>query len=148
MRALISIFALLTLAVGVMAFQGADVAFQVLDRGSNSGEKDQGLKVLRTERAFEEFLKEHSPNQADKLPKQVDWKTEQIVLIFGGQQRTGGFGVNVKRIVNTDVQRLTLEAVLTKPNPGQAVTLAITTPYTIVKMPRQVAAIKVKFLSD
>jgi hypothetical protein len=140
MRAFVSIFVMLAVVVAAIAGQGADVSFQVLDRGSNSGEKEQGLKVLRTERAFEEFLKEHSPAQADKLPKQVDWKTEQIVLVFGGQQRTGGFGVNVKRIVSTDVQRLTVEAILTKPSPGQGVTLAFTTPYTI--------AIKVKFLSD
>jgi hypothetical protein len=148
MRAFISILALLSMTFGVMASQGADVSFQVLDRGSNSGEKEQGIKVLRTERAFEEFLKEHSPNKADQLPKQVDWKTEQVVLVFGGEFNTGGYGVNVKRILSTDVQRLTVEAVITKPSPGQGVTLALTTPYTIIKMPRQVAAIKIKFLQD
>lgn len=131
-------------AVGFAQTQG-DIPFKVIERGTNIGEKEQGLKVLRTDRAFEEFLKDKGEEHVKKLAKQVDWQTEQVVVVFGGQHPTGGFSVDVKRIAKVDVQRLVLEAVLNKPKPGQGVTMAFTTPYIIIKMPREVAAIRVKF---
>lgn len=126
--------------------QGRDVPFQVIDRGVNSGVKEEGVKVLRTSRAFEEFLESWlGAEKVHKLLKQVNWESEQVVLVFGGEHPTGGFSVDVKRIVSVDRQRLEIEAKLKRPAPGQMVTQAFTTPYTMVKMPREIAAIKVKF---
>ncbi len=143
----IALLGVLMAASGFGQAQG-DIPFKVIERGANIGEKEQGLKVLRTDRAFEEFLKDKGEEHVKKLAKQVDWQTEQVVVIFGGQHPTGGFSVDVKRIAKVDVQRLIVEAILNKPKPGQGVTMAFTTPYIIIKMPREVAAIKVKFLDS
>ncbi|MBC8063959.1 MAG: protease complex subunit PrcB family protein [Chlorobia bacterium] len=149
MKALIFVFSSVAL-LGLALAQGrADVPFQVIDRGTQSGEAEQGVKVLRTERAFEEFMKgNRAEDKISKLTKQVDWNTEQVLVVFGGQQPTGGFGIDVKRISSVDIQRLVVEARLIKPGPNQLVTQALTTPYVMIKTQRQVAAIKVKFLPE
>jgi len=145
------LFTILGLALlGSMAISAgqSDLPFQTLEKGVNSGETQEGVKVVRTERAFEEFLKERRDERSMRLLKQVDWDSEQVVIVFGGQQVSGGFSVDVKRISQLDVQRLVLEARVVKPAPGQIVTMALTTPYTIVKMSRQVAPVKLKLVTD
>jgi len=146
------IFALVLLLVGVWSLGTAqgrpDVPFQVLERGQNSGEKGQSLKVIRTQKAFEEYLKDRGEASIPKGLKDVDWTKEQVVVVYGGEQPTGGFGVEVKRIVNLDVQRLVLEAILIRPRPNTIVTQALTTPYIMVKMARQVAVIRLKFVLE
>ena len=148
MRALLVIFGLGILAAAFAGQGRPDVPFQIIDRGPYSGETEAGVKVLRTERAFEEFLKDKGEEKIKPLMKQVDWQSEQIVVIFAGQHPSGGYGIDIRRIANIDIQRLQVEAKVTKPAPGQIVTQALTTPYVILKMQRQVAAIKLKFLTD
>lgn len=134
--------------VAAFAQGRTDIPFQVIERGTNSGEKEQGVKVIRTERALEEFFKDRGEDQARKLSKQVDWQAEQIIVVFGGQQNSGGFSVDVKKVVGIDIQRYVVEAVLNKPNRDRGVTMALTTPYIIIKTSRQVGAVKVKFATD
>ena len=148
MRTVLLIFASIALLGTAFGQQRADIPFQVIDRGANSGEAEQGLKVLRTERAFEEFLKDRGQDQVSRLSKQVDWNTEQVVVVFGGQRPSAGFGVSIKRISSVDIQRLQVEASITKPSAGQLAAQVLTTPYVMIKMQRQVAAIKVKFLPE
>ncbi len=147
------IFALLLILVGVFAFGFAgqkqpEVPFQVLERGQNAGEKEQGLKVFRTQKAYDEYLKEHGQSPASRALKDVDWSKEQVVMVFGGEQPTGGYGVEVKRVVSTDVQRLSVEALLIRPRANTPTTQALTTPYITFKMARQVAVIRVKFVLE
>jgi hypothetical protein len=148
MKILFTILSLALLGSLAVAAGRSDLPFHVLEKGINSGETQEGVKVVRTERAFEEFLKERRDERSMRLLKQVDWDTEQVVIVYGGQQASGGFSVDVKRISQLDVQRLVLEARILKPAPGQIVTMALTTPYTIVKMARQVAPVKLKLLTD
>ena len=125
-----------------------DVGFQVVERGVHSGENEAGLRVYRTERAFEEFAKEHGDDRVKRLVKNTDWNTDQLIVVFAGRQPSGGYSIDVKRIANIDVQRLQVEAKINKPRSDEMVTQALTTPYVIIRMQRQVAAIKVKFLTD
>jgi hypothetical protein len=146
MKSLLVSFLVFALALPLMAKAIGDVPFQVVARGQYGGESDQGIRVFRTERAFEEFSKDKSQEIPKRLLKDIDWDREQIVVVFGGQQPTGGFSIDVKRIQSADIQRLTLEAVINKPS-GLA-TQAIATPYLVLRMARQVASIKVKFLDN
>jgi len=126
--------------------QGREIPFQILDRGTNSGVQEEGVKVLRTSRGFEEAMESIlGAEKVQKLIKAVDWDSEQVLLVFGGSHPTGGYSVDVRRIVVVDRQRLEIEAKLKKPAPGQMVTQAFTTPYTMVKMRKEIAAVKVKF---
>ena len=142
------VFAIFGLIVSCMAQSSRDVPYQIIARGQYSGEADQGVKVFRTERALEEFSKEKAQDLPKKFFKDVDWDKEQILVVFAGQQNSGGYGIDIKRIGGIDVQRLVIEAVLTKPSAGQIVTQALTTPYVVIKMARQVAAVKVKFAEN
>ena len=135
-----------SILVLAMAFgQGRDVPFQVIDRGANSGVKEEGVKAIRTARAFEELLEGIlGAEKTQRLLKQVHWDTEQVVLVYGGGHPTGGFSIDVKRIVAVDRQQYEIEAKLKKPAPGQIVTQAFTTPFTMIKMPKEVGALSLK----
>jgi len=136
------------LVAAVVAQGKSDVPFQVMERGVNSGEREQGLKVIRTEKAFKEYLKDRGEDTLPKAFKDIDWSKDQIVVVFGGEQPSGGYGVEVKKINKLDVQRLEIEAQLIRPRPNTIVTQALTTPYIMIKMARQVAVIRVRFILD
>lgn len=131
-----------------LAQEKSDVSFQVIERGQNAGEKSQGLKVLRTERAFQEYLKGRGEETFPKAFKEIDWAKEQVVVIYGGEQPTAGYGVEIKRINRTDIQRLNVEAILIRPRPNTIVAQMLTTPYVMFKMPREVAVMRVKFVLE
>lgn len=133
------------LVMAMASGQGREVPFQVIDRGTNSGVKEVGVKAIRTARAFEELLEGMlGAEKTQRLLKQVQWDTEQVVLIYGGEHPTGGFSIDVKRIVSVDRQQYEIEAKLKKPAPGQIVTQAFTTPFTMIKMRKEVGALSVK----
>ena len=148
MKTLLFASFLLALFAGCLAQNRSDVPFQVIAKGQYSGENDQGLKVFRTERAMEEFSKDRAQDLPKRLIKDVDWEKEQVLVIFGGQQSSGGYSVTVKRIASVDIQRLQVEAILHRPSPDSINTQALTTPYIVIKMARQVAVVKVKFVSE
>lgn len=135
-------------AAAALPFGQNDVPFQVVARGQNGGELQGGLKVFRTARAFEEFAKEVGQDIPKRLVKEVDWDKDQIVVVSAGQQPSGGYSVDVKRIQTIDIQRLVLEAVVNKPAPGSINTQALTTPFIVLRMPRQVCTIKIKFVDS
>lgn len=70
--------------------------------------------------------------QAEQLLKalkvdQIDWKTQMVILVSGGAQRTGGYSVEVTKLDVRD-KTLTVHWKLNTPKPGQPVTQAFTHP--------------------
>ena len=57
----------------------------------------------------------------------IDWKKRMVVVIFGGQQRTGGNSVEAKSLETKD-GKLIVHWKLNAPGPGSIVTQAITYP--------------------
>ena len=65
----------------------------------------------------------------------IDWKTQMVVVISGGSQRTGGYSVGVTSL-EVEEGKLTVNWILNKPAPGTIVTQAFTTPSLTVLIDR------------
>lgn len=78
-----------------------------------------------------------------ELP-QVDFSSQMILAVFMGEQRSGGYGINIDNIYKKD-DDLFVKIVEKKPDPKGGVTLALTHPYHIVVIPK-IKYTKVNFL--
>ena len=65
----------------------------------------------------------------------IDWKKQMVVVISGGQQRTGGYSVEVKSLEAKD-GKLIVRWKLNTPGPGSIVTQAITYPTLTILVDR------------
>jgi hypothetical protein len=65
----------------------------------------------------------------------IDWKKQMVVVISGGQQRTGGYSVEVKSLEFKDGE-LIVHWKLNSPAPGSIVTQVITTPTLTILLDR------------
>lgn len=68
-------------------------------------------------------------------PPAVDFDSQMVIGVFMGEQSSGGYGIRIDRIIET-ADSLRVEAVLHRPAPGSMVTLALTQPWVIVRLPR------------
>lgn len=75
--------------------------------------------------------------QAPQPP--VDFTQDAVVALFAGQKTTGGYTIEIDRMLYL-TSALQIEGTETRPGPGCPVDFALTAPYHIVKVARQVAA--------
>ena len=136
---------LLTAAQG--ASGAGDVRFSVIEQGANSGVKDQGYAVIRTQAALDVFLKKRN-EIGSKAYQGTNWRTTQFVVIYGGQAPTGGYGVAVKKITTASTTGTTIEARVTRPAPGTLTTQALTTPYTVIRTPLTHGKVALKWVTE
>jgi len=67
---------------------------------------------------------------------EIDWETEFPILVYLGEHRTGGYVVNIDKIVLSD-KTLTVQVSRRSPGPGEMVTMAFTYPTDLVTLPRE-----------
>jgi len=99
---------------------------KILGRASwrPAGGGDRGHRVIRSSREL--------PGNATALAKEfkvdaIDWKTQMVLVISGGTQRTGGYSVGLTDLT-VEGKTLTAHWQLRGPRPGQMVTQALTHP--------------------
>jgi len=68
-------------------------------------------------------------------PPAVDFDDQMVIALFMGEQPSGGYGIGIERITDTP-QGLRVEVRLRYPAPGSLVSLALTQPWIIVRLPR------------
>ena len=64
----------------------------------------------------------------------MNFNTDMLVCIALGQRNSGGYSVSVQKVQKADPGTITVSYVEKRPNPRMRVTMAITSPYVIVKM--------------
>ncbi len=67
------------------------------------------------------------------IPPEIDFNEEMILVVFQGEKSTGGYGIEINKIVEKEnaIEVLVIE---TLPGYGCMVTEALTSPYHIVKL--------------
>lgn len=65
----------------------------------------------------------------------IDFAHEMAVAVFSGTKPTGGYSVEITKIIETDTE-IVVTAVETSPGADCIVTQAFTSPYSIVKIPK------------
>ena len=98
--------------------------------------------VITTQAAWQQFWTERFAAQQPMPPLPViDFATEVIVAVTGGQKPTGGFAIRVESVTERGGE---LEALVVDTAPGAAcgVTLAVTFPFDVIRVPRANRAVR------
>lgn len=118
----------------------ADLKVHAQSKG-NYGVSGKGSTVIRNAEDLARLRGAKDPDQAsDILAKQlkvpaIDWKTQMVVVVSGGVQRSGGFSVDLVGLTKKE-KDLTVRWKLNRPKPGSPVTLALTHPTLLLLMDR------------
>lgn len=124
-------FALSLCALVHGSLKQTEVRYTVVQQGDFSGVKKPGYAIVRSEGALDAFLKKHQElNPA--LFEGTDWKTSEYLIVFGGQEQSTGYSVDVTRITEERQNDWVVEARLNSPAPGGIVNPAIATPYEVI----------------
>src|SRR4051794_35641439 len=85
------------LSLPLFAMAQGDINYTVVEQGANSGVIKQDSRVMRSQGALKAFLK--SMHQTDtRAYDGFDWSKQMLVVVFAGQQPTGGYGITIKKL--------------------------------------------------
>lgn len=109
---------------------------RVLAKGTHSGITRPVHEVVKSEEAWKKLWAEHTAGTepAPALPA-VDFKREMVVAALSGEQRTGGYGVEIVS-VEAGPKVVTVLLRQTAPKPGGITIQALTQPFQFAAVPR------------
>jgi TolB protein len=110
------------------------VRFDVIAKDSDGAHVEEKTYAIYNAQAWEEVWNTIYANESDVPPvPAIDFKKKMVLGYFLGKKTTGGYAVEIKQITE---KADALEIVLQKTAPGEncAVTLALTSPYTLVSL--------------
>jgi len=100
--------------------------------GTTCNINNASTKVIRSSNDFETFWR--SLTGSSQAPTDVNFNTDMLVCITLGQRNSGGYSISVQKVQKSDSGNIVVNYVEKRPNPRMRVTMAITTPYVIIKM--------------
>ncbi|MGV3617835.1 MAG: protease complex subunit PrcB family protein [Fimbriimonas sp.] len=112
-----------------------DVDWGNYSSGNFSHQFKGGVYSIDTPQQWAAYWSRLSRRPAEQAPGGVDWLKYRLVAVHLGERRTGGYGVKVLRVDRNGVYGI-IRAVEETPVPGSFVTQAVTSPYTIIRVPR------------
>jgi hypothetical protein len=117
------------------AGQGNTVQFETLAKGNYSGVDQQRFQTIRDQQTWQRIWRQTFARKSPmpKLPK-VDFSQYIVMALFLGQKRTGGYGLQVRRI-DSHPKSMVVHISLISPGKGCASTQALTQPYQIIELP-------------
>lgn len=128
-----------TLATDASAFTPAPqrLAWEVLAQGDQAvGVQDQTFVLVNDAGQLANLWNQAQGARLELPPiPQVDFGRETVLAIFMGQQPTGGYGVDVRR-VSIDNGDLYVDVAFTKPAGGAITTQQVTSPWTMIHVLR------------
>lgn len=118
------------------------VSFDSLACGQDSGIEEAMRLVVTSKKDFEELWARHAAisEPPDPLPD-VDFESDLVLCVFMGCQGSGGYGIRVVAVEDSEHQRsVTVES--SRPPAGAMTTCALTQPHHVVRMARTPLAIR------
>lgn len=115
----------------------------VVVSGLQSGPKEAGARTVRTAAAWKKARTELAiPDEKSRELESLhgplggmDWRREMLVVVGGGLQPSGGYEVEPWRITRPAGATWKFVARLVAPGPDEMVTMAMTTPWVVVRIP-------------
>jgi PrcB C-terminal len=126
------------------------VNFRTIARGANSGYPTASHLVIDNSEAWADVWQQHTSDFIPPPPvPNVDFTDNQVVAVFMGEKRTGGYSVEILSVETKSSEKenlasLVITVAYRQPKPGEIVPEVITHPYQIITIP-QLAANKVLF---
>lgn len=110
--------------------------FEVIYKSSYLGKSDKGFELIQTYKTYSELIKRLELEEVeDEDFFDIDFSNQSILVVYLGERNTGGYSIDVSNIY-WNKNNLVVETSETKPQKGEMVTMAITNPYCIVKIPK------------
>jgi hypothetical protein len=112
------------------------VKFSVLRLAPGAEVAEPSTRVFRTEKEWKEFLREHSPSLPGGQP--VDFGKETVAAVFAGQKPTGGYSVQVTKVVEESRSgaptRAAVHYRVVSPPPDAVVIQVLTYPSVVIRI--------------
>lgn len=114
--------------------EGDKLYFQTVAQRAMSGINTKEDHVVTDDKQWSSlWAKIHSDESMVPNMPQIDFSTGTLLAVFMGEKNTGGFGIEIKEVIDTGKQIVALVEEIT-PQEGGMVTMAFTSPYHIVKV--------------
>lgn len=135
-------------ACATFARQGEPIDFSTVDRGTHSAIQQAGYRVIEDNQRFAALWAELYRTRRPEPPMpDIDFEREIVVAVFQGQQPTGGYAVEVEAVQRIG-RRAVVHVAQTAPEPDDMVTMALTSPYHLVRFARQEGGVEVRGAVD
>ena len=122
----------------------SDVPFQVLITASQSNIEEPQRKIIDNQKALESLFAEINKTRNPEIPiPEINFDKEIVAFVNLGQTSTGGHTVTVENI-EMKKDEVVIHIGGTSPRPKDNVTMVITTPFTMVRLNKQILPIVFK----
>lgn len=113
-----------------------DISFVTIEEGSYGGEKTKKQITIKTQSAWQNewTAMKRGESPTPTLPL-VDFDRYMLVAVFMGERNTGGHGIAMTKITETNTG-LVVAVNEVSPGNGCMVTQALTQPYHVVQIPK------------
>lgn len=106
-----------------------------IDSGPQSAIRVPFTRVIHDPELWLDFWAAHTANRLDApSAPQIDFDRRHAIVLLLGERSTGGYAVRVSEVVER-ASRVEVVVEVQRPQPGDMVTQAITSPYFIATLP-------------
>jgi hypothetical protein len=117
------------------------VPFRVLASGTHSAITQPREWVIRDSARWRQLWRMTGHHAS---PPPVDFDSQMVIALFMGEQPSGGYSIGIARITDTP-QGLQVEVRLQRPAPDSMVSMALTQPWVIVRLPRHDGPVQFRY---
>lgn len=111
------------------------VPFEVLEEGANAATVTEGknYRIQSEEQLAALWELIYGTEGAPAMPA-VDFSKEEILAVFSGQKKSGGYDVSIKEVMQKNGMRV-VTIVHEAPGDGCSMTDALTSPFELIRVP-------------
>lgn len=114
-----------------------DITYRTYKTGQHSNEKSFKTYVIRSQMEWEDYWYKTTGNPRRTAPTDVNWGDTELLAIHLGERPTGGYSVYVDNIDTNDSTNFRVHLIESRPPKGRMVTQALSSPYTIISLPKR-----------
>lgn len=136
MNKLLPILILLLASCATPKIKVENTAFNTIYKSNYGGTDNAGLIHITNNEDYIKLIETLKIDESEfnKLVA-VNFKENDVVILYQGQKATGGFAIDVAKI-SWDDETLLITKIESAPNKGEQVTMAVTSPYCITIIPK------------
>lgn len=118
--------------INVERQNASSINFITVNKGPGSNSLENQSIIARNQQQLDSLW---SLMATDDLPPEVDFNNDMLIAVFQGQKPTGGYSTEIV-VIEEFPDKIQVGVVEKSPGENCAVTLAATSPFHIVKIPK------------
>ena len=136
MTKIVPFFVLLVVACSTPKTSVLKTSFDTLYQSTTNGAEVPGSLHITNNEDFMQLIETLNIDATEfNSFATVDFKENDVVVLYQGQKKSGGFSIEITS-VSWDDEVLLIKKLEKSPGKGEMVTLALTAPYCIVQIPK------------